>query len=151
MTAGDARAAVRAVADPIADALSGPDHGVVIDLDPVGPLPGGYPPRKPLAELARELVEPSPVTTVRQLKPVHDWPHVLRKSLQRFDRTEPPNPDPRHLRTEARVITQAIEQHLGQVRIAGTIHYGPEIWSVADNFLLITTANIAQLTVSVHD
>jgi hypothetical protein len=68
MTAADARAAIRAVADPIADALSGPNHDVVIDLNPVGPLPGGYPPRKPLTELARELVEPSRMTTVRQLK-----------------------------------------------------------------------------------
>jgi hypothetical protein len=151
MTAADARAAIRAVADPIADALSGPNHDVVIDLDPVGPLPGGYPPRKPLTELARELVEPSPVTTVRQLKPVRDWLYVLRRSLQRFDPTEPRDPDPRHLHTEARVITQALEQHLGQVRIAGTIHYGPDIWSVADHFLLITTAHIAQLMVSVYD
>jgi hypothetical protein len=151
MAAADARAAIRAVSDPIADALSGPNHDVMIDLDPVGPLPGGYPPRKPLTELARELVEPSPVATVRQLKPVHDWPHALRRSLQRFDRTTPPNPDPRHLLTEARVIAQAIEQHLGEVRIAGTIHYGPDIWSVADHFLLITTARIAQLVVSAYD
>jgi hypothetical protein len=48
-------------------------------------------------------------------------------------------------------MTQVIEQHLGQVRIAGTIHYGPDIWSVADHFLLITTAHTAQLTVSVYD
>jgi hypothetical protein len=151
MTAADARAVIRAVAGPIADALSGPDHGVVIELDPVGPLPGGYPPRKPLTELARELVEPSPVITVHQLKPVHDWPYALRRSLRRFDRTKPPILDPRHLHTEARVITQAIEQHLGQVRIAGTIHYGPEVWSVADYLLLITTGHIAQLVVSVYD
>jgi hypothetical protein len=91
------------------------------------------------------------VTTVRQFKPVRDWPYVLRRSLQRFDRTEPRNPGPRHLHVEARVITQVIEQHLGQVRIAGTIHYGPDIWSVADHFLLITTAHIAQLMVSVYD
>lgn len=151
MAATDARAALRAVADPIADALSGPNHDVVIDLEPIGPLPGGYPPRKPLTELAQQLLEPPPMTTVRQLTPVHEWPHVLRRTLQRFDSTNPPNPDPRHLHTEARTITQAIEQHLGQVRIAATIHHDPEIWSVADYFLLITTAHIAQLTVSVHD
>jgi hypothetical protein len=151
MTAADTRAAIRAVADPIADAMSGTDHGVVIDLDPIGLLPGGYPPRKPLTELARQLVEPSAVTTVRQLKPVHDWPHVLRRSLRCFDGTKPSNRNPRHLHAEARAITQAIEQHLGQVRIVGTIHYGPEIWSVADYFLLITTTHIAQLMVSVYD
>ena len=149
----DARTALRAVANPIADALSGDDMAVTIDLDPVAPLPGGYPPRSPLTQLARDLVAPLPVIAVQQLKPVQDWPYTLRRSLQRLDQTTPRDGVPRRLHAEAGAMARTVEKHLGTVRITATIEYGSgaEPGTVGDYFLLITTSHIAQLALMADD
>jgi hypothetical protein len=153
MTANDPRKAVQSVTGPIAEALSGNHISVTIDLDPVVPLPDGFPPRKPLTTLAGELEVPLPVIAVRRLKPVQNWPSILRRSLQRLDQSEPSNTDPRHLHAEAREIVQSIEQQLGPVRIAAEIEYGSNGYQgcAYDHFLLVTTSHLAQLALVADD
>ena len=50
-----------------------------------------------------------------------DWPYTLSRSLQRLDQNGPPDRESHGLRAEADAIARTIEQHLGTVRIVGSM------------------------------
>jgi hypothetical protein len=148
----DARAALRAVADPIAETLGDGYVSATIDLDPVMPLPDSFPPRMSLAQLA-ELLTGDEVAGVRQIKPVRDWPCALRKSLSRLGRPELSVSDPHRLHPEARAIADVVERQLGTIRIAATIQFGGGGYRgcVDVCFLLVTPTHLALLRLTLDD
>jgi hypothetical protein len=125
----EAQAAVRSAAAPLEDALSGPNRAVRIELTSVTPLPE-FPPRRTVGVLATEVLGPgSPV------KPVTDWPRRLGTALG----------------ADVRGIANAVEEHLGVVRMAAQVNSPDEVaaWSVG--FVLVTRTHLATLVAAVDD
>lgn len=123
------QAAVRAAAAPLEDTLSGPDHAVRIELTSTTPL-REFPPRKTIAALAAETLGPG-----TPVKPARNWTRRLATAL---------NADPS-------AITNAVEHHLGVVRMAAEVRSPDEVaaWSVG--FVLVTRTHLATLVAAIDD
>ncbi|QTT73576.1 hypothetical protein J7W19_09170 [Streptomyces mobaraensis NBRC 13819 = DSM 40847] len=147
-----AQAAVAEVSAVVARGFDATDHMVNLELTTM-PLTGGFPPRRPLEQLAATSLPGTHIRAVTPVKPPWRWIELLHGSLE----TTAPHPrTDRHsslAETSALRVAQAIERHLGAVRIAARIGLVHEASSPAwqHAYALVTATHLAGLLVTVED
>ncbi len=149
-----AQKAVREVAEALEDTLTATNHAIDVSLPAVVPLPGGFPPRLSLVDLAGLALAPEPVTAVQPIKPLSRWPHEVRRAIESLLPPCHATDAPIEASARSRDIVQVIEQHLGNVRIAGEIERATNERYFAAwhrDLLLVTYSHIAVLSVRIDD
>ncbi|MEU5127015.1 hypothetical protein [Streptomyces mobaraensis] len=147
-----AQAAVAEVSAVVARGFDATDHMVNLELTTM-PLTGGFPPHRPLEQLAATSLPGTHIRAVTPVKPPWRWIELLHGSLE----TTAPHPrTDRHsslAEASALRVAQAIERHLGAVRIAARIGLVHEASSPAwqHAYALVTATHLAGLLVTVED
>ncbi|MGW0208587.1 hypothetical protein ACWDZ8_23225 [Streptomyces sp. NPDC003233] len=151
----DERGAVRGehrLPAAVARGFDAADHMVDLELTTMPPA-GGFPPRRPLEQLAATSLPGTHIRAVTPVKPPWRWIELLRGSLETTacrPRTD------RHsslAEISALRVAQAIERHLGAVRIAARLDLACEASSPAwqHAYVLVTATHLARLLVTVED
>lgn len=128
------------------------DHMVDVQLT-AGPLAGGFPPRRPLEQLAAASLPETHIRAVTPVKPPWRWIELLRGNLEA---TAPHPRTDRHgslADMYALQVAQAVEQHLGAVRIAACLDLVHQASSPAwqNAYVLVTATHLAALHVTIDD
>lgn len=140
------------VSAAVAREFDAADHMVDLELTTM-PLAGGFPPRWPLEQFAATSLPGTHIRAVTPVKPPWRWIELLRGSLE----TTVPRPrTDRHsslAEMSALRVAQAIERHLGAVRIAARLDLACEASSPAwqHAYVLVTATHLAGLLVTVED
>lgn len=147
-----AQAAVAEVSTAVARECDAADHMVDLQLTTM-PLAGGFPPRRPLEQLAATSLPGPPIRAITPVKPPWRWIELLHGSLEA---TAPRPRTDRHrslAEASALQVAEAIEQHLGAVRIAARLDLAHEASSPAwqHAYVLVTATHLAGLLVTVED
>lgn len=147
-----AQAAVAEVSAAVAREFDAADHMVDVQLTTM-PLAGGFPPRQPLEQLAAASLPGTQIRAVTPVKPPWRWIELLRGSLEATACS--PRTD-RHgslAEVSALRVSEAIEQHLGAVRIAARLDLVHDASSPAwqNAYVLVTATRLAGLLVTVED
>ncbi|MGW7529795.1 hypothetical protein [Streptomyces sp. NPDC054783] len=153
MSAGRAaQEAVAEVSTAVAREFDAADHMIDVQLTTM-PLAGGFPPRRPLEQLAATCLPGTHIRAVTPVKPPWRWIELLHGSLEMT--ASRPRTD-RHgslAKASALRMAEAIEQHLGTVRIAARLDLVHEASSPAwhNAYALVTATHLAGLLVTVED
>ncbi|MER6075365.1 hypothetical protein ABT187_42635 [Streptomyces sp. NPDC001817] len=147
-----AQAAVAEVSAAVAREFDAADRMVDLQLTTM-PLAGGFPPRRPLEQLAATSLPGTHIRAVTPVKPPWRWIELLQGSLEAT--ASHPRTD-RHdslAQASALRVAEAIEQHLGAVRIAARLDLVSEASSPAwqNAYVLVTATHLAGLLVTIED
>ncbi|MGW1916507.1 hypothetical protein ACWCQS_38810 [Streptomyces sp. NPDC002076] len=147
-----AQAAVAEVSAAVAREFDAADHMVDLELTTM-PLAGRFPPRRPLEQLAATSLPGTHIRAVTPVKPPWRWIELLHGSLETTVPASGRTDTARLRKMSALRMAQAIDRHLGAVRIAARLDLACEASSPAwqHAYVLVTATHLAGLLVTVED
>ncbi|MER5549699.1 hypothetical protein ABT072_46750 [Streptomyces sp. NPDC002589] len=147
-----AQEAVAEVSAAVARDFDAADHMVDVQLTTM-PLAGGFPPRRPLEQLAAASLPGTQIRAVTPVKPPWRWIELLHGSLETTACSPRTDQHGSLAEVSAQRVAEAIGQHLGAVRIAACLDLVGDASSPAwqNAYVLVTATHLAGLLVTVED